>query len=257
MFDKVIIIDYESTDQSRWLIEQYAPPSWSIVNSTTGRWFGARDTDNQVEHWERENPDYWAIALTATEFLLMPQFRQILHQMYPYNQTEPFIYVLKTLTIVGNDSAPLIHFASLPEQRRVYVSQNSDYGHRVLHFGTSLTHGYNTGRHSYVPKNGAPEAKSRDDVGFIFKFTWTPWPESMDRKLSIDSHRTQWDKDYDLGFHHGRYKTREDIERVRSEELKSAILVDLSSYNITQLPFDRDIRFHREFYSAFGSCRYP
>ena len=46
MFDRVIAIDYNSTDRSVQLFEEYAPPSWQIVPSETG---GVFKTSSAVE----------------------------------------------------------------------------------------------------------------------------------------------------------------------------------------------------------------
>ena len=76
MFDKVILIDYISDDHTLDLVERFAPPSWEIVNSTTGMSFDLEKCDDQMMFYEKQNPRHWHLALTITEFLVAPNFRQ-------------------------------------------------------------------------------------------------------------------------------------------------------------------------------------
>jgi hypothetical protein len=257
MFDKVILIDFDSTDSSVSIVEKYAPPSWQVVQSSTGAVFDARRTDNQVMYWEKQNSDHWAIALTITEFLIFPNFRESLRQMHPFNNIARFdkddkvIYVFHAANMVGSDAAPLKYFSSLPEQRHQFLSTGQNY-HRFFHKGTSETHGYGAGRHSY---DGKDVEQQENLNGFIMKWLWTPWPESADRKMNVGGHIPEDDKALGLGAQHfSLFSTREDIENVHSSFLADTnLLHDLCND-------DDDNQFlwlRRVFHSAFGKACYP
>ena len=66
-FDNGILIDYNSTDTSRRIINKICP-NWKIVQSFN-RDFGAESCDKEVEYYERQIQG-WRIALTVTEFLV-------------------------------------------------------------------------------------------------------------------------------------------------------------------------------------------
>ncbi len=81
MFDKVTLIDFDSDDRTLAIIERYAPPSWTVVKSTTGSVFDAVATDNQVESAELVHPNDWVVALTTTEFLIKANLRGYLSNL--------------------------------------------------------------------------------------------------------------------------------------------------------------------------------
>eukprot|EP00957_Ditylum_brightwellii_P035215 2670576-Ditylum_brightwellii.AAC.1 len=73
MFDKVILIDFESNNCTLEILKRFAPPSWEVVTTATGSVFDATKTDDQVAAIEKQYPNDWIITLTMTEFLYKPQ----------------------------------------------------------------------------------------------------------------------------------------------------------------------------------------
>ena len=205
LFDRVVAIDFLSSDRSVQMLRDYAPASWMIVESETGLEFDAEKTDAQVVTWERKYPDDWVIALTTTEFLIHPRLR---FDLYTRQQTNsgPFIIVNPAIVMVGYDGVPLQHFTSLIKQRYVFRPGNhfdhtitASWADRVFHYGTSNTYWYALGRHAYLPHAGQPEAPHpRNPDGFIAKFSWTPWPEQGLRKIEMG--RTISANDRKMGY---------------------------------------------------------
>ena len=264
MFDHATLIDFESTDQTREIIEKYAPASWKIVKSTTGKVFDAKLTDAQVMHWENEYPHDWAIALTTTEFLVYDNFRQSLFEHQPCN-LYPYIHRFNHLVMVGNDTQPLKHFSSLLKQRHQfqinqslsYLSSFWIYG-RHLHIN-SLNYKYGAGRHWYARPLTKPDYNSTTTEmdGFIVKWKWTPWPESMIRKTQVGETIPARDIKRGMGAHHtqffsiGKEKKLETMTKIRRSHIlaRGAISHDLCDDSIlSQMHFEKeDIERHPMF----------
>lgn len=168
----------------------------------------------QVNFVERQFPNDWHLALTTTEFLIHPQFRETLAQIDSdssgsgsgsssssssgcvASKPPPMrVRFLPTLTMVGDDSKPLRRHESLASQRSMY-QWNSSWtmndvihgylGGRYLHAGCS-GHGsriiYMNGRHQvHKPYR---DHTVHHESGFILKYQWTPWPDSISRKMQI------------------------------------------------------------------------
>ena len=71
-FDHGIIIDYNSTDDTRELVKELAP-NWEFIDSQY-KMFGAVDNTNEMTFYEKlvqeKYPGAWMISLTATEFFV-------------------------------------------------------------------------------------------------------------------------------------------------------------------------------------------
>ena len=210
LFDRVVAIDFLSSDRSAQMLRDYAPASWRVVKSETGQEFDAARTDAQVMAWERKYPDDWVIALTTTEFLIHPHVRLDLYRRQK-TSTGPLILVNPSIVMVGYDGVPLKHFTSLIKQRYVFrpgshwePGGQKSLVDRVFHYGTSDHYTYTTGRHTYVPQPGkpkdAPDPPNPD--GFIAKWSWTPWPEQGLRKIEMGRTISAGDKQHGLGSHH-------------------------------------------------------
>jgi len=133
MFDHAIHIDFDSNDKTHYLVEKYAPPSWRIVSSVTGKSFDVIKTDDQVMAWEMVHNDQWSICLTITEFLMYPNLRQSLHERQ-LKKPGPEVIQFRGLEMVGNDLLPLQHFTSLPKQRHEFaVTRIKKRYNRMIH----------------------------------------------------------------------------------------------------------------------------
>lgn len=205
MFDKVVLIDFESDDHTVDIIKRFAPPSWEVVNSTTGSTFGAVATDAQVMNHEKVYPEYWQIALCTTEFLVAPNLRQTLSSV-TRNETErakSFVAQIPIFQVEGNNTMPLSYSMSLPRQRfqgeiRYRIRSQRVFGTRFLHYNTTKTHLYEAGRHRYI---GEGHSDLQLDA-VILKFGFAPWPEVKDRKMNVGATIPAGDVKRRMGHHH-------------------------------------------------------
>ena len=225
MFDRAVMIDYNSTDASRQIISRLAPESWKVVDSDSGGIFGAVNCDKQVMRWENTYPDDWSIALTSTEFLIQANLRQSLFQQQP-GDGRALIHAFPVLHIVGDDSSEqLLRFKSLPAQRNVYCqSWVHSASPRYMHINTASTHHYSTGRHSIIDQRGTPETmvkiSSLVGSGFIMKFIWSPWPAILPRKLSVGTHIPEADRKRGFGLQHYSATSKEYLLKMHDSVLR-------------------------------------
>jgi nucleoside-diphosphate-sugar epimerase len=204
MFDKVVLIDYHSTDRSAEVVRKEAPSSWEVVRSRNQD-FNAVECDREVVHYESTLPRCsWTIALTTTEFLVHPNLRGMLADVSASPQTAATkVLRFPAFIMVGNDTIPLKRDAQLLDQRSMYgldpalnleaeTGVNEGYS-RFMHRSEIE---YSPGRHRInLPFEWAGS-------GFIAKYQWTPWPEIMERKAQIKEKIPQVDIDGGLGVHH-------------------------------------------------------
>lgn len=198
MFDEVILIDFKSDDRTLEIIERFAPPSWKVIESTTGEVFDARKTDQQVMSVEKLYPHDWIIALCTTEFLVRNQLRQYLKKIESSksHKDSPAVSKIPSWEISANNSRPLVYSLPLPIQR--HTGMFSSLSSRFLHYGTSETYHYGTGRHTYVG-NGA-DVFTLDVI--ILKFMFAPWPEVKERKMNVGKTIPASDVRIKAGYHH-------------------------------------------------------
>ena len=200
MFDMAILIDYNSTDQSRQIISREAPKTWRVV-ATRNKGFHASLVDDEVVEYEKMHPEAWKIALNTPEFLVHSNLRQMLFEAEKSNNTMAFRF--RSLFMSGNDSIPLKRFTSLLKQRSHYTyhptNTNEKLGitpySRFIHRYPVVK--YSLGRHmignivwKWVP------------MGFIAKYQYTPWPEIINRKLQIRTRIPKSDFDQGRGVQH-------------------------------------------------------
>lgn len=255
MFDKAILVDYASTDNSVDLISQLAPSTWKVVNSTRGYEFDAEYCDIEIMAWENTDPLAWKIALTTTEFLIHSSLRQALHTIEISDkefkiamENHGAAYNFPAAWIVGDDSNQLLKFTSLPSQRSVMTNSKPMWGpasryihvegkksrtevdHSVVGVSTSTSFAYKPGRHSIltqgVDKKWSSLGKSVAG-GFVMKYLWSPWPESMMRKFQIGSKVPERDMKEGKGRHHTQMSSSPfDIRRIgeiRDMDIQSAL----------------------------------
>jgi hypothetical protein len=117
MFDKVVLIDYHSTDASRDIIRREAPSSWRVMQSQNPL-LNPAEQDSLVMSIESTFPGHWRIALTTTEFLVHPALREHLASV---ESSTSSVLRFRSFEMVGSDSQPLTRFASLVKQRSAYI----------------------------------------------------------------------------------------------------------------------------------------
>ncbi|GAB5365050.1 hypothetical protein AAMO2058_001023200 [Amorphochlora amoebiformis] len=208
MFDRAILIDYRSTDNTLEIIRSQAPSTWTVVKSKSSE-FDAAECDIEVQDQEQTRIQDWKIALTTTEFLIFPNFRREVGN-FPIPEDGRYATRFPAVVLLGDDKEALSKYRSLPEQRSVWNGgikfiqtdvRTNEY-RRIIHTGISGRY-YSIGRHLLqadpVPAGGDYwEGYS----GLIMKFSWTPWPQVRIRKSQIGSKIPDSDKQQGRGFQH-------------------------------------------------------
>lgn len=198
LFDHAVLINYNSTDSSLEILSALAPASWKIVTTTTSN-FTSLQSDEELMQYESLFPFAWKIVLTVGEFLTITptEWDSMLDS---YEKTGVNLIRFPSFTIVGNDSVPLAHSPSLALQRYQYAINPRQprewFGlnrfSRFMHRSLRITYG--SGRHFLVYEGEAITENmfehlgisfSLADRGFITKYKWSPWPESVTRMLHI------------------------------------------------------------------------
>jgi len=224
LFDKVVLIDYHSTDRSAEVIRKEAPSSWEVVRSRNQD-FNAVECDREVVHYESMLPRCsWTIALTTTEFLVHPNLRGMLSDVSASPQNDATkVLRFPAFVMVGNDTIPLKRDAQLLEQRSVYSLDPL----LNLNATTGVNEGYSRFMHrsevEYTPGRHAINLPFEWAAsGFIAKYQWTPWPEIVERKAQIKDRVPQVDIDLGQGLHHlaGREGVIENQKGVYASALK-------------------------------------
>ena len=208
MFDKVVLVDYDSTDKSIEIIERDAPSNWKIIRSRN-REFDAQLVDTEIMDLEKCFPlnDY-KICLTTTEFLLYPYMRENLHSVDVIRFKSFKICEQTRETHESSQLMSSIDDRLLVEQRhfwcddKIYLPDDmyGQYGQgdlysRFMHKNVSNI--YYSGRH----RVNVPYASWNFD-GFIMKFIYAPWPDIKQRKLQIKYKISDADKMLLYGFQH-------------------------------------------------------
>lgn len=212
MFSSAILIDYNSTDGSAEIVRRLAPRSWKVVLSVDAE-FDAATLDQQVVSWEMAQPNAWRIALTTTEFLIMPHMREKLAALDPGADGHRVLR-FHSVIVVGDDAVPLNDEQPLVCQRAVFVEPqrglllgaapktNKPFYDRFMHAGLGSNYDYEPGRHAMLGAVTAEENNLYSDTGLIFKYMWTPWPETRARKMQIGTKVSKSDRKAGSGVQH-------------------------------------------------------
>lgn len=137
------------------------------------------------------------------------------------------------VSIVGNDSERLRMEFSLPEQRHIFgfnfdeschINPRMNYYGRVIHTNLQQDYKYGVGRHSL------PGAQNWPNTGFIMKFLWSPWPESLERKKQIGPRIPFKDIQQRAGVQHTELngKNKSYIQLHRQSFLRKLVFGDLN-----------------------------
>jgi hypothetical protein len=193
MFDKVVLIDYGSTDRSVQIVKELAPPNWIVVNSSVPH-FGAVELDMQVMSVQKSHTDYWHIALTTTEFLVHADLRgslAILDGKQPVR--------IRAVMMVGNDSRPLGRYKDLATQRSLCAINDAYvWYYRRFIFGGPFMQGnwtYRVGRHEMDWVGKGHKMDSVDKMDSVHKMDsvgkgkrwWTPFAFLHGGRHKMDS----------------------------------------------------------------------
>lgn len=225
-FDHAVLIDYDSTDRSREIIERLAPKTWKVVTSRN-RFFDALQVDLEVRDVEKTFPDdYWKVTLNTTEYMMWPRFKEDLEK----TPSSVSAYRMHELGIVGDNSVPLNPELPLVQQRnQPYLYAESRYIHRNTNNCGNL---YTIGRHTItIPHVSAVNA-------ILFKYVFAPWPEILPRKLQMGARQPKHDIVRGFGYQHQWNK-----DQIENERLKALSTVETSlispKFEITDLQLYR------------------
>ena len=231
VFDEAVLIDYNSTDSSLDIIRREAPSTWRVVQSRNVK-VDLVVMDEEILEIEVKYIGYWRLTLATTEFVVHPLLREHLSRL---DGTDNSILRFRSFVMAGSDEFPLTRFTSLIKQRSAFLvdpvqarQHSADgisiYSRFLHHLDAGLP--YQPGRHAIdLPDS----AWSWTEQGFIAKYTWTPWPESIARKMQIGAKIPQSEYDANRGNHH---KYNADFGRLKSkreEVLRASVLHDFSA----------------------------
>ena len=219
IFDHGIMIDYNSTDKSRAIIDSLAP-HWKVINSRNSE-FSALGCDQEVMEIERSIMG-WKIALNITEFLCCENIDHLLLRADREHQT-----CLQSKGVIMADPIELrlpdpVGSQSLVSQRHYGFFEDES----VLQFlgfpsRSRLLHkrpdgAYHPGRHQTHHANVA----SQTDL-LVLWFGFSPWNEkTILRKLGIKARIPEIDRRNGLGYHH--LVNYEQLETMRRAEAAKA-----------------------------------
>ncbi len=232
MFDRVILIDSNSTDRSVELIKKLAPSTWTVVQSVNPNSFHYKITDLEVAKWEAQFPGWWKIALTTTEFLVHPNLRAFAEGLDSVGGpvASHHFFRFRSVYVVGSDEKKLGRFAQLGQQRfeyRAHVNNHVDFIDYWTHYSRFMHH--NEDRSAYSYTDGRHEIKGLKffkipmvPEGFIMKFAFSPWPELKERKLQVGSRIPPEHVKKGFGAHHT--ATSEALDEKRSALRNSTLL---------------------------------
>jgi hypothetical protein len=189
MFDNIIIVDYNSTDNSIKICREICPDC--IIIKTRNDCFGACEVD--IEMMNIESAIYGIkIVLNTTEFLICECpikdiFSGEQHPIsYAIDSVSP--YSINNYNLTDDDTI----FSNLLNSDVVY---HFDRGSRQLHNHDNGR--YTTGRH------GTFNTQHETNKAHIICFGNFPMNDkSMKRKLQIQQNIPQRDKDCGYGYHH-------------------------------------------------------
>ena len=196
LFQKGILIDYNSTDKTLDIIKEEAPSTWIVVKSRN-KDFEAKLVDQEIMDYEGlpDNKDIWKIALTTTEFLVHVNLRNMLKNI-EHNCIHFPSFKINGVDKDDISGLPFNDNISIIKQRYRYIDEGNIFSSYSRFIHKNIIVNYLPGRH-VISENYA-----QDFTGFICKFIYSPWPEIKVRKLQIQARMPMYDKHNRLGIQH-------------------------------------------------------
>ena len=207
--DHIVMLDYDSNDNSSEIINTLGQGKCEVRNM--GSRFDSREVELAIQQVEKEFPDAWKATVNTTEFLVCPFLRELLRKT-PHRAIEFSNYIMVDM----KEDSPLDSSKPLLLQRPYgYKDVGRDRGgNRYLHSGRPDEIGdgksvYGLGRDTCT----LPIAKP---VGyFLAWWGFSPWPQSIPRKLQMQQRLSDTDKNKGYGRQH----TGPDYSPLTIEEL--------------------------------------
>jgi nucleoside-diphosphate-sugar epimerase/2-polyprenyl-3-methyl-5-hydroxy-6-metoxy-1,4-benzoquinol methylase len=253
LFNCAVLIDYNSTDNSRDIIRREAPDSWNVVNSYNSE-FGAVEIDMEVAGYENsfDNND-WRLALTTTEFLFATGLRRKENPIFG-DMGDAKAIRIQSLTSVDRENSlkndksiallrqkNLFYFqrpavAGRHEENNILTKEEESYVNnhynRFMHCVRDFTNPYFVGRHDF-------RYKSVQSNMHIIKYMYSPFPEFFSRKLQIKTRIPESDKQFNFGHQHFIELDKLNADYRRRQELP---LIPISDEESQLAYFDKYMR---------------
>ena len=199
--DKIILINYASTDNSVELCRELLPEA--EIRSSRNEQFSAPGCDAEVMDIEREYPDWWKVALNTTEHIFHPNPKEWLEEV---EKNHPDIPAVGVQSVVMCDlpeqwNLPVDFDTPLYEQRHFGYRDTAGYEEqerRPRYFHRSHCGNYDTGRHRvHIPSVYC----SQPSDPFLVWWGFSPYPQIENRKLQIQ-HRLPEGERHMFAFGH-------------------------------------------------------
>ncbi len=233
MFDKVVMINHRSTDQSCEIIQELAP-HWEIVDTVT-KDFNAQLCDDEVMFHEARFEANFKIVLNITEFLICPNI-EYLEKMLDRKEQRQIIFSGAIMIDADINTMPDCDKPLIREKK--YGIWESDiwfgfispklllhgpYRSRVAH--CNATGDYYMGRHvSRLPE----KIKIDRSVAAIWWYGFSPLNiNTLKRKLQIQGQIPKEDILKNNGIHH--FISKGKIHDQYNYLIKKAVPLHLSS----------------------------
>ncbi len=188
LFDKIIMLDYQSTDKSNDIIDFfYIHGDADIVHvKSQNNDFGAMNVDLEIEKWEH-SLEGWKMCLNVTEFL---------HGDFDKCTEQPSQYMVPSFMVVDDQFRETPTTLNLDNANKgiPYWVWNERAGRSFHNFNVDYP---KPGRHYFVD----PTQYTKDFC--IFHYGWYPMCDAtLSRKLQVQTRIPETDRTNRLGWHH-------------------------------------------------------
>jgi hypothetical protein len=228
MFDKIIIVDYNSTDESIKICKELCPNCEVITTKNTD--FGAVNIDKEFMNIEKKIKGI-KVVLNTTEFLFC---EKPLKQIFAPHLNSPKSFAVK---VNSPYSLKKYHPKNKNELFRNLLNDDikfhQDRFTRQVH---NFPHGnYNTGRHTTKNPSSAPNNMYIVWLGFY------PLNDKLlERKLQVKTKIPKTDKDAGLSFQH--FFTKDKMVALNKEKAntgKPFNKINPSLYNLIKSRYEK------------------
>jgi len=194
-FDNVVIIDYDSTDNSIDIIKDMAP-DWQI-RASKNKMFEAAAVDREVMEIESEFTG-WKMTMNTTEFAIFPMELIEFLEDHKHNKL-----ILQAINIVSPaDTFPKNYFEFINGNVELLGVKAPHYD-RLIH--KNINGQYRVGRHLLEEQRKKCRTIKMTPFSYLFSARIYPWNKNLlSRKLQIKNKIPISDKEKGRGFQHQR-----------------------------------------------------
>ena len=242
--DHVVFIDYASTDNSLKIIEEMSP-GWTVLPSKLDV-FDAHLNELQIMDVEKQFPGDWKLSVNTTEFLVFPQFSMFKDSAFRAIKLPNYVMVESEETFNTSliENYPLIF-------QRTHGYLDTPYrqrgGPRFIHRGTPDEYG--PGQRVYPLGRDTMDIHPivEPEFAFLAWWGWSPFPQSIPRKLQIQKRVPESDLKKGYGHQHfgpGDIELKEEhlLERLQSERSRSGNLLQDNNFKEALLLWNEFIK---------------